>query len=245
VSERVALVTGGSRGIGRAVALVLARAGMRVAVNYKERADDAKETLRSIERAGGEGICVAGDVSDEDSVARMFAEVHDSLGPIGVLVNNAGIRRDGLSLNMRDDAWREVVDTSLTGSFICSRLALKDMLAARWGRIVNVGSAAGLRGSAGQANYAAAKAGLIGMTKSMAREVAQRGITVNVVAPGLVDTEMTLSLNERQREALLQSIPAQRPGRPEEVAELIGYLSSEVAGYVNGAVFVIDGGMAA
>jgi 3-oxoacyl-[acyl-carrier protein] reductase len=245
VSDRVALVTGGSRGIGRAAALVLARSGLRVAVNYKERADEAKETLRLIEDAGGEGICVAGDVTDEASVAAMFGEIRDSLGPTDVLVNNAGVRRDGLSLNMRSDAWREVLETSLTGAFMCSRLALKDMLAARWGRIINVGSAAGLRGSAGQANYAAAKAGLIGLTKSMAREVASRGITVNVVAPGLVDTEMTLSLSERQRDALLQNIPAGRAARPEEIAELVGYLSSEAASYVNGAVLVIDGGMAA
>lgn len=245
MSDRVALVTGGSRGIGRATALALARSGLRVAVNYKERADDAKETLRLIEAAGGDGICVAGDVSDEASVVQMFGEVHDALGPIGILVNNAGVRRDGLSLNMRGEAWHEVLDTSLTGAFLCSRLALKDMLAARWGRIINIGSAAGLRGSAGQANYAAAKAGLIGLTKSMAREVASRGITVNVVAPGLVDTEMTLNLNERQRDALLKNIPAGRAGRPEEIAELVGYLSSEAASYVNGAVLVIDGGMAA
>lgn len=245
MSDRVALVTGGSRGIGRAAALALARSGLRVAVNYKERADDAKETLRLIEAAGGDGICVAGDVSDEASVAQMFGEVHDALGPIGILVNNAGVRRDGLSLNMRGEAWHEVLETSLTGAFLCSRLALKDMLAARWGRIINIGSAAGLRGSAGQANYAAAKAGLIGLTKSMAREVASRGITVNVVAPGLVDTEMTLNLNERQRDALLGNIPAGRAGRPEEIAELVGYLSSEAASYVNGAVLVIDGGMAA
>ena len=245
MSDRVALITGASRGIGRACAVAIARADVRVAINYRNSADDAKETLRLVESAGGEGICVAGDVSDEASVAQMFGAVHDDLGPVSILVNNAGIRRDGLSLNMREEAWREVLDTCLSGAFLCSRLALKDMLASRWGRIVNIGSAVALHGNAGQANYAAAKAGLIGLTKSMAREVASRGVTVNLIAPGLVETEMTTTLDERQWDALVQTIPARRAGRPDEVAGMAGYLCSEAAGYVNGAVFAIDGGMAA
>jgi 3-oxoacyl-[acyl-carrier protein] reductase len=243
--ERVALVTGASRGIGRACAVTLARHGHRVAINYRERADDAKETLRLIEEAGSEGICVAGDVTDAGAVGRMFDEVHSSMGPVSILINNAGIRRDGLGLTMSDDAWRDVMAANLDGAFTCSRVALKDMLRARWGRIVNVGSVAGLRGSAGQANYAAAKAGLIGLSKTLAREVAARGITVNVIAPGLVETEMTTSLDERRWDQMVKEIPARRAGRPEEIGDLAGYLCSESAGYVNGAVFVIDGGMAA
>jgi 3-oxoacyl-[acyl-carrier protein] reductase len=245
VSERIALVTGASRGIGRATALRLARSGSPIVINYRERADEAKETLREVEAVGGSGICVGADVADPAAVKRMFDEIHDSLGPISILVNNAGVRRDGLSLSMRDDAWNDVIGPNLSGAFTCSRAALKDMLRSRWGRIVNIGSVAGLRGSAGQANYAAAKAGLIGLSKTMAREVASRGITVNVVAPGLVETEMTTSLDEDRWNEMVEAIPAHRAGRPEEVADLTGYLCSEAAGYINGAVFVIDGGMAA
>lgn len=245
MSERIALVTGASRGIGRACAVELAAAGMPVVINYKENADAAKETLRLVEAAGGEAICVQADVADGTSVERMFREVHDALGPVTVLVNNAGIRRDGLLLGMRDAAWSEVVDVSLRGAYACSRAALKDMLRAGWGRIVNLGSVAGLRGSAGQANYAAAKAGLIGLTKSLAREVATRGITANVVAPGLIETELTTSLSDDQWDALVSTVPAGRAGKPEEVAALVAFLCSDAAGYVNGSVMVIDGGMAA
>lgn len=245
MSERVALVTGASRGIGRACAIELAKSGVPVAINYNENADAAKETLRLVEGHGGEGICVPADVSEGASIERMFGEIHEALGPVTVLVNNAGIRRDGLMLSMRDPAWTEVVDVSLRGAYRCSRLALKDMLRAGWGRIVSIGSVAGLRGSAGQANYAAAKAGLIGLTKSVAREVATRGITANVVAPGLVETEMTTSLSGDQWDALISTIPAGRAGTPEEVASLVGFLCSDAAAYVNGSVMVIDGGMAA
>lgn len=241
----VALVTGGSRGIGRAIALVLARRGSAVAVNYLRRADEAKETVAQIEQAGGEAICIQADVSEGAEVDRLFAEAEDSLGPVGILVNNAGIRHDGLALRLSDDSWKSVIDTNLYGTFACSRRALRPMLRAGWGRIINVGSVAGLRGSPGQANYAAAKAGVIALTKTMAREVATKRITVNAVAPGLITTELTSSLDQSQLDALQAQIPQGSAGKPEDVAEIVGWLSSKEAGFVTGSVFVADGGMTA
>ena len=239
-----ALVTGASRGIGRAVALALA-ARHPVAVNYRTRADEAKETLRLLEAGGGEGIAVQADVRDVSAVDAMFAEVEEALGPVGVLVNNAGCRSDALAARLGDDAWREVIDTNLGGTFSCSRRALRPMLRAGWGRIVNVSSVAGIRGNPGQANYSAAKAGVIGLTKSLAREVARKGITVNAVAPGLVETELVATLDDAQRGALLEIIPAGRAGTPEEVAAAVVFLCSPEAAYVNGSILTVDGGMTA
>ncbi|MDQ3982256.1 MAG: 3-oxoacyl-ACP reductase FabG [Actinomycetota bacterium] len=242
--SRVALVTGASRGLGRATAVALADRHP-VAVNYRSRPDEAKETLRLIEAAGGEGICVQADVRDTSAVAAMFEEVEDALGPVAVLVNNAGCRADGLAARLGDDAWRDVLDTNLGGTFACSRRALHPMLRAGWGRICNVSSVAGLKGNAGQVNYSAAKAGVIGLTRSLAREVARKGITVNAVAPGLVETELVAGLGEAQRSALLEMTPAGRAGTPEEVAAVIAFLCSDAASYVNGTVLTIDGGMSA
>lgn len=245
MSKPVALVTGGSRGIGRATSVALAEQGFPVAVNYVSDEGEAKHTLALLEAAGGEGITVRADVSDSAQVDRCFTEIEDALGPVGVLVNNAGVRADGLAVSMSDDDWRRVVEVNLFGVFSCSRRALRHMLRVRWGRIVNVASVAGLRGSPGQTNYAAAKAGVVGFTRSLAREVARKGITVNAVAPGLVHTDLTANLTEDQKRALLDAVPARKPATAEDVAGTIGFLCSDGAAYLTGAILPVDGGMTA
>ncbi|HEX2296024.1 MAG TPA: 3-oxoacyl-ACP reductase FabG [Actinomycetota bacterium] len=242
--RRTAVVTGASRGIGRAIAVALAP-DHAVAVNYRAGADEAKETLRLVEAAGGEGIAVSGDVRDPDAVDALFAEVERELGPVGVLVNNAGVRADALAPRLSDDEWRRVVDTNLYGTFACTRRALRPMLRAGWGRVVNVASVAALAGNPGQTSYCAAKAGVVGMTRALAREVGRKGITVNAVAPGLVDTDLVAGLTAERREALLSSVPAGRTGEPEEVAAVVAFLCSDPAAYVNGSILTVDGGMTA
>ena len=240
---RVALVTGASRGIGRAIAEHLAGAGCRVAVNYHTRSDAADEVVAAIVAAGGEGMACQGDVGDVGAVADMFAAVESGLGPVEVLVNNAGITADDLLLRMKPEAWDAVIRTNLTSAYLCTRAALRGMLKARWGRVISVASVAGMAGNAGQANYAAAKAGLIGFTKSVAKEVGSRGITVNAVAPGFVETELTESLGEEVYRAVLPSISLGRFGTPAEIASAVGYLASDQASYVTGQVLVVDGGL--
>ncbi|HLE38362.1 MAG TPA: 3-oxoacyl-[acyl-carrier-protein] reductase [Acidimicrobiia bacterium] len=243
MASRVALVTGGSRGIGRAIAERLAADGHRVAVNFHTRGDAADEVVAGIRARGGEAIAVGGDVGDGGAVTAMFAVVEEALGPVEILVNNAGITADGLLLRMKPEAWEAVIRTNLDSVYHCTRAALRGMLKARWGRVVNVASVAGIVGNPGQANYAAAKAGVIGFTRSVAKEVGSRGITVNAVAPGFVETDMTDALGDGVRVAVLPSIAIGRFGTPPEIASAVGYLASDDAAYVTGQVLVVDGGL--
>ncbi len=243
-TSRVALVTGGSRGIGRAVALRLAAAGHKVAVNYVANEAAAAETIAAIEASGGTAIPVQADVGDESSVAGMVEHVGAELGAVEILVNNAGIARDDLLMRMSADAWDDVIQTNLKSVYLCSKAALRGMLRAKWGRIVNISSVAGVYGNPGQANYSAAKAGVIGFTRSLAKEIGSRGITVNAVAPGFIATDMTAALGEGAAEAATKQITLGRLGRPEEVASAVGYLASQDASYITGQTIVVDGGLA-
>jgi 3-oxoacyl-[acyl-carrier protein] reductase len=240
---KVALVTGASRGIGRGIALRLAREGASVAVNYRGDEAAAQATASQIEGAGSRSIVVRGDVSLADEAANLVATTVRELGGLHILVNNAGISADMLTLRMSEDDWDRVLDTNLKGAFLTTKSALRPLLKQRWGRIINIASIAALTGNAGQPNYAAAKAGLIGFTKSVAREVARRGITANVVAPGLVDTEMTDPLADDLRKWMLDQIPMGRAGTVEEVAGAVAFLAGDDATYMTGQVLKIDGGM--
>jgi 3-oxoacyl-[acyl-carrier protein] reductase len=235
-----ALVTGASKGIGAAIARALAADGWSVGVNYRSDEAAAQAIVDAITQDGGRAIALHGDVvngTGEELVARAEAE----LGPVLALVNNAGVRADGLALQMDDDAWSSVIDTNLTAAFRMTRRALRGMVRARYGRVINVASVVGPRANAGQANYAAAKAGLIGMTKTIAAEVARRGVTVNAVAPGFIETDMTKDVPQE----VLSAVPARRPGTPDEVAAAVRFLASDAAGYVTGTTLYVDGGMSA
>jgi len=240
----VAVVTGGSRGIGRAISIELARRGHEVAVNFATNSDAAKDVVATIEEDGGTAVAFAADVGDPQAVDSMFDAVRSDLGPIAILVNNAGVTRDGLVMRMPIEDWDEVLRVDLRSAFLCTRLALKDMVKARWGRVISISSVSGLSGNAGQANYAAAKAGLTGFTMSVAKEVGSRSITVNVVAPGYIDTELTAPLSDAIRAAAREMTIAGRFGTPQEVASAVGYLSSEDAAYITGQVIRVDGGIA-
>ncbi len=240
----VALVTGASRGIGRAIALKLAADGFDVAVNYASNTEKAEAVVAEIAAAGGRGIAVQADVSDAEDVTRMFATISDELGSVAVLVNNAGITDDGLVLRMDAEQWDRVMDTNLKSVFLCTKAALRAMVRAREGRIINISSISGIAGNAGQGNYAASKAGVIGFTKSVAKEVGSRGITVNAVAPGFIQTDMTEALGDTLTELASQQIALGRLGLPEEVASIVGYLAGDGASYITGQTIVVDGGMA-
>jgi 3-oxoacyl-[acyl-carrier protein] reductase len=242
--SRTALVTGASRGIGRAIALELGRRGNPVVVNFASRSDAADEVVAAIEATGGKGVAVGADVSVPEQVERLFTEAAERFGPVEILVNNAGITADNLLLRMTPEDFDRVIATNLRSAFLCSKAAIRGMLRNRWGRVISISSVAGLAGNPGQANYAASKAGLIGFSKSVSKEVGSRGITVNVVAPGFISTDMTDSLSEEVRQTILGSIATGRLGDPAEVAAVVGFLSSDEAAYVTGQVISVDGGLA-
>ena len=241
---RVAIVTGGGRGIGRAVAVRLAEEGADVAVSYLSNDAAAEETAEAVRAAAGaECEVFKGDVASPGDVQALFKGVGDVFGRVDILVNNAGITRDNIMMRMKEEEFGDVLRTNVGGTYLCTRAALRPMVRARWGRIVNVSSVVGLVGNAGQANYAASKAGIVGFTKSVAREVAQRGITANVVAPGYVETELTGSLPEEVKGLIRDQVPIGRFGEAEEVAEVVAFLAGEGAGYVTGQTIAVDGGM--
>ena len=243
LDEKVALVTGASRGIGRAIALRLASEGAKVAINYAGNQQAAEEVKHEIESAGGEALLVKANVADAQAVEAMVASVVEAFGTIDILVNNAGITRDGLLMRMKDEDFDAVIDTNLKGVFYCTKAVAKLMMKKRTGRIVNMSSVVGLIGNAGQTNYAAAKAGVLGFSKSAAKELAARGITVNMVAPGFIDTDMTSVLPDKVKDAMVQEIPLKRMGCPEEVAGAVLFLVSDCASYITGQVVHVDGGM--
>ncbi|HSL11903.1 MAG TPA: 3-oxoacyl-ACP reductase family protein [Actinomycetota bacterium] len=242
---KVAVVTGGSRGIGRACALALAEAGWTVAIGYRTNEHDAKETVEALDAAGTPGLAVSLDVTDQASVQEAFRRVTDEAGNVTGLVNNAGMSKDGLLLRYPMDVYEATMATNLRGSFLCSQSALRGMLREKWGRIVNMSSAVALHGNAGQTVYGATKAGLAGLTRSLAREVGAKGITVNALCPGLLDTEMTSHLTADARAYYIDQTPLQRAATLQEVSAVVRFLMSDEASYVNGAVIPVDGGLTA
>ncbi len=240
---RVALVTGASRGIGRAISLRLASEGAAIGVNYRSDRDSAEETAHAVESCGVRACLIQGDVSLAHDAAQMVSSCVNGLGNIDILVNNAGVSADMLTMRLSEEDWDRVLDTDLKGAFLTTKSALRPMMRQRWGRIINIASVVAYTGNAGQASYASAKAGLLGLTKSVAREVATRGITVNVVAPGLVDTDMTEKLTDEIRQWMLNQVPMGRPGTVEDVSAAVAFLASDDAAYITGQVLKVDGGM--
>jgi 3-oxoacyl-[acyl-carrier protein] reductase len=243
IKRKIALVTGASRGIGRAIAIELARQGSYVIVNYSSSPEAAQETLNAIREVGSDGEVLKFSVQDSQQVENAFDGIKARHGQLDILVNNAGISRDGLVLRMKDEEWLATLAVNLNGSFFCSRAAARLMLKARKGRIINISSVVGEMGNAGQVPYVSSKSGVIGMTKALARELASRNVTVNAVAPGFIETDMTSALDEKLKEEHLKSIPLSRYGQSEEVAQLVAFLASDNAAYITGQVIGINGGM--
>jgi 3-oxoacyl-[acyl-carrier protein] reductase len=242
-TSRKTLVTGASRGLGRAIALELGRQGHTVAVHYGRSSAEAETVAAEITSSGGKAVLVQGDLSSLEGAKAVAAAATEALGGLEVLVNNAGITKDGLVMRMRDEDWDAVIDTNLGAPFALARAALRTMLSAKWGRIVNISSVVGLMGNPGQANYISAKAGLIGLTKAIAKEYAGKNITCNAIAPGFIESDMTDKLPENVKTKYLEGIPAGRFGKPEDVAALVAFLASDGAGYINGQTIAVDGGL--
>jgi len=241
--KQIALVTGGSRGIGRECVIELANAGHIVAFSYSSDVDGTNETIKLASEVGTAPIGIKSDVSSPEGVDQLFTEIEEKLGVVSILVNNAGITRDTLLMRMKDDQWDDVIQTNLTGAFYTMRRAARNMMKNRWGRIINISSVNAYVGPVGQANYAAAKAGVIGMTKSVAREFASRNITANAIAPGVIETAMVGETPQEWRDTMLSTIPLARFGQPNEIAHLVVFLASENASYITGTVIPIDGGV--
>lgn len=240
---KVALVTGGSRGIGRAIARRLALDGALVSINYRSDRESADAAVREIESSGGRAIAVGADVSVAAEVAELLSVTTAQLGGLHILVNNAGVTADALTVRLTEQDWDRVLDTDLKAAFLTTKAALRPMMRQRWGRVINIASVVAYTGNAGQASYAAAKAGLVGLTKSVAREVATRGITANVVAPGLIETQLTQELSDEIRQWMLDQIPMDRPGSVDDVAAAVAFLAGDEASYITGQVLKVDGGM--
>ena len=241
--EKVALVTGGTRGIGKQIAIVLAKNGYNIALNYRKENEDLKNTKKEIEEIGAKCLIVQGDVSKFEDCERFIKEIIEEFGKLDVLVNNAGITRDMLLMRMKEDDFKEVIDTNLVGTFNVTKNVIPHMMKARNGRIINISSVVGISGNAGQTNYSASKAGIIGFTKSLAKEVASRNILVNAVAPGFIETSMTDVLKDEIKEEIAKTIPLKRMGKAEDVANVVKFLASEDSSYITGQVINIDGGM--
>ena len=240
---RTAIVTGGSRGIGRAICLELARRGANVVFSYAGNTAAAEDTLAQLQAMGVKAIALQGNVADAQAAKALVDAAVKELGSLDILVNNAGITRDGLAMTLKEEDFDAVVATNLKGAFLCAKAAARPMMRARYGRIVNLTSVVALRGNPGQVNYCASKAGLIGMTKSLAKELGSRGITVNAVAPGYIQTDMTADMPDAAKEAMLATIPLSRPGQPEDVARAVAFLAGDEAAYITGQVLQVDGGM--
>ncbi|SCY84908.1 3-oxoacyl-[acyl-carrier-protein] reductase [Alkaliphilus peptidifermentans] len=244
LSGKTALVTGGSRGIGKAISKALAQAGANIIINYTSNKEAADKVVEEIEELGVKGLAVKANVADSNDVKGMMEEIEGHFDGVDILVNNAGITRDNLFMRMKDEEWQQVMDVNLNGIFFCTKAVIRRMMKQKYGKIINMSSVVGVMGNAGQANYCASKAGVIGLTKSLAKELAVKGINVNAIAPGFIDTDMTSVLTDNIKEELLSHIPLKRYGKPEDIANLVVFLSSENANYITGQVIHVDGGMA-
>jgi 3-oxoacyl-(acyl-carrier-protein) reductase len=243
LSGKNALVTGGSRGIGREIAIELSKQGVNVAISYVNNEEKAKEVINEIEKNGVKGVLVKVDISNEEEIQNMIKVVKGQLGSIDILVNNAGITKDNLLMRMKTQQWDDVINTNLRGTYLCTKVVAKDMIKNRYGKIINIASIAGVAGNFGQANYSASKAGVIGFTKAIAKELASRGINVNAVAPGLIETDMTKVLKGDIKDSLVKNIPMGRIGTPSDIANIVVFLASEKSDYITGQVINVDGGM--